>query len=552
MSRSYSQEDLHFGYQLTGSLVCARGAKEEEHLQELLKRGATNGVKNLRIVKGAELKEMEPNIAPEITAALHSPDAGTLIPYEYTIALAENAADNGVEVRIRRTLDSIGETKDGLFSLDLLHWEPKEYADSQAPFAKIAKAFGGVAESVGNYFGGVNEGGPWENFPKLLKGKQKVSVEDMKVGGSGAMKAMNGVPVGHETIKAKYIINCAGGASDKVARMVGDESFTIKPRLGEYVLLKKSSGSACNHILFPCPGKYGKGILVQKTLWGYLILGPTARDVHEWPSPDKDPNTKEEVLHTILSACRRLVPEFDTDDSFHSFSGARAKSSRGDWIIERCFAEGALDGKLIHAAGIDSPGIAGSPAIALEVIEQLKDAGFAAPADPTFNPKRAPIIVPKLGDEGLVYHDGDDKETINPMGVSPTENVVCKCEKVTEAEVIAACKRSLPCDSTQAIRKRTRAGMGGCQGKPWNYGCECRVAQIIQRENGYDEAAVVGRRPWKATTQFERRWLNDDDKALLIALAETDPTLAPDAPGLAQKLEQALPLKVDAKKEAEK
>ena len=84
-----------------------------------------------------------------------------------------------------------------------------------------------------------------------------------------------------------------------------------------------------------------------------------------------------------------------------------------------------------------------------------------------------------------------------------------------------------------------------------NYGCECRVAQIIAREQGL-APAVVGRRPWKATTQFERRWLNDDDKALLIALAETDPTLAPDAPGLAQKLEEALPLKVDAKKEAEK
>ena len=498
------------------------------------------------------LKEMEPNIAPEITAALHSPDAGTLIPYEYTIALAENAADNGVEVRIRRTLDSIGETKDGLFSLDLLHWEPKEYADSQAPFAKIAKAFGGVAESVGNYFGGVNEGGPWENFPKLLKGKQKVSVEDMKVGGSGAMKAMNGVPVGHETIKAKYIINCAGGASDKVARMVGDESFTIKPRLGEYVLLKKSSGSACNHILFPCPGKYGKGILVQKTLWGNLILGPTARDVHEWPSPDKDPNTKEEVLHTILSACRRLVPEFDTDDSFHSFSGARAKSSRGDWIIERCFAEGALDGKLIHAAGIDSPGIAGSPAIALEVIEQLKDAGFAAPADPTFNPKRAPIIVPKLGDEGLVYHDGDDKETINPMGVSPTENVVCKCEKVTEAEVIAACKRSLPCDSTQAIRKRTRAGMGGCQGKPWNYGCECKVAQIVARENAA-QADLVGRRPWSATSAFPRRWITAEDKEVLKTLSTPPDAVEKDALDAAvfEKVEAALPLEV-AEKKAEK
>ena len=146
----------------------------------------------------------------------------------------------------------------------------------------------------------------------------------------------------------------------------------------------------------------------------------------------------------------------------------------------------------------------------------------------------------------------DDKESVNAAGVAAEANVVCKCEKVTEAEIVEACKRSLPVDSTQAMRKRNRAGMGGCQGKPWNYGCECRVAQIIQRENGYDEAAVVGRRPWKATTQFERRWLNDDDKALLIALAETDPTLAPDAPGLAQKLEEALPLKVDAKKEAEK
>ena len=315
------------------------------------------------------------------------------------------------------------------------------------------------------------------------------------------------------------------------------------------MLLKKSSGDQCNHILFPCPGPYGKGILVQKTLWGNLILGPTARDVHEWPDGKTDPDAKTDILKTILQGCRRLVPTFDTDDSFHSFSGARAKSSRGDWILEQCVTEP----QLIHAAGIDSPGIAGSPAIALEVLDLLKEAGLELEADPSFNPKRSAVIVPKVkGEEdGLVYTP-DDKEEINALGVPMEQNVVCKCERVTEAEVVAACRRGLPVDSTQAIRKRTRAGMGGCQGKPWNYGCECRVAQIIQRENGYDEAAVVGRRPWKATTQFERRWLNDDDKALLIALAETDPTLAPDAPGLAQKLEEALPLKVDAKKEAEK
>ena len=126
----------------------------------------------------------------------------------------------------------------------------------------------------------------------------------------------------------------------------------------------------------------------------------------------------------------------------------------------------------------------------------------------------------------------DDKESVNAAGVAPEANVVCKCEKVTEAEVVAACARSLPVDSTQGMRKRNRAGMGGCQGKPWNYGCECRVAQIIARENGYAEAlgesatASVGRRPWKATTQFDRRWLTDDDKAKLVELADAPPPVA--------------------------
>ena len=247
---------------------------------------------------------MEPNIAPEITAALHSPDAGTLIPYEYTIALAENAADNGVEVRIRRTLDSIGQTKDGPLlarpaplGAQGVRRELRRRRSRRKPRRPSAS----VAESVGNYFGGVNEGGPWENFPELLK-RQAEGVRRGHEGWRlGSMKAMNGVPVGHETIKAKYIINCAGGASDKVARMVGDESFTIKPRLGEYVLLKKSSGSACNHILFPCPGKYGKGILVQKTSLGQpdprpdrarcaedAVGQPHPRPGAEWPNKDPE------------------------------------------------------------------------------------------------------------------------------------------------------------------------------------------------------------------------------------------------------------------------
>jgi L-2-hydroxyglutarate oxidase LhgO len=463
---------------------------------------------------------LEPNLDEAATAALLSPDAGTLIPYEYNVALAENAADNGVEVRTRRMVTAITKRADDAhFEIAADHWEPRAYVEGRQPVTRVKKAIQNLVSAappaLGNYFGGENEGGPWEKFPALVKGAQAVGVEEMKVGGSGSMKAMDGVVVERERVRARYVVNCAGGASDKIAAMIGDTSFTIKPRLGEYVLLKKSSGAACSHILFPCPGPYGKGILVQKTLWGNLILGPTARDQHEWPDPAVDPSAKDEILQTILSSCRKLVPSFKLEDTFNSFAGARAKSSRGDWIIERSVA----DGELIHAAGIDSPGIAGSPAIALEVIELLKQAGFDAPADETFNPKRAPIIFPKNGDEGLVYTP-DDKERINAAGAAPRENVVCKCEKVTEAEIVEACRRSLPIDSTQAMRKRNRAGMGGCQGKPWNYGCECRVAQIIARETE-TPIASVGRRPWKATSQFKRRWLTDSDKAQLTELASS-------------------------------
>ena len=121
--------------------------------------------------------------------------------------------------------------------------------------------------------------------------------------------------------------------------------------------------------------------------------------------------------------------------------------------------------------------------------------------------------------------------------------------------MVAACRRSLPVDSTQAIRKRTRAGMGGCQGKPWNYGCECRVAKIIEREAaGARGDAVVGRRPWSATSLFPRRWLTDDDKSVLKQLAASElgegGAAAADT-ALFDKMDAALPLTLkDAKKEA--
>jgi len=208
----------------------------------------------------------------------------------------------------------------------------------------------------------------------------------------------------------------------------------------------------------------------------------------------------------IITKCRELVPSFDIKEVIHTFAGARAKNSTGDWVI----GISHTSPHFINVAGIDSPGLAGSPAIALEVIRLLKEVGLVMPVNDHFNPIRAPIVIPKDGWRGI---------KAGPIGkvINPKENIICKCEKVTEYEVMTALHRSLPIDSTQAIRKRTRAGMGVCQGDVENYNCECRVADVIARETGLPPS-VIGRRPWPATSSLPSRWLTDEQKE---AIAKT-------------------------------
>ena len=220
------------------------------------------------------------------------------------------------------------------------------------------------------------------------------------------------------------------------------------------------------------------------------------------------------VQEFILSKCKALVPWFDPKECIHAFCGARAKSSRGDWIIE----PSEVDGNFIHAAGIDSPGLAGSPAIAIEVIRLLQRAGLETPKDPSFNPNRAPIITPKRGMKGLKMGPLGKNDSHGAADVNDQRRLesscVCKYELVTELEIVRAMRRSLPIDSTQGIRKRTRAGMGHCQGDEGNYNCECRVKAIIARENRVP-VEQVGGRPWPATSTLTQRWIDDKEKSQL-------------------------------------
>ena len=279
------------------------------------------------------------------------------------------------------------------------------------------------------------------------------------------------------------------------------------------MLLNRNQGHLAQRTLFPCPTHLGKGVLVQTTLWGNLILGPTARDSHKeelMKAPDQD------IQEYIFSKCKALVPFFDSAETIHSFCGARAKSDRGDWIIET--SEADPSGRFIHAAGIDSPGLAGAPAVAVEVTRLLKANGLKLTKDKNFNPNRAPIIKAKNGMRGLKM--GPVEKDLG----GPESNVICKCEKVTEAEVVEAMRRGLPIDSTQAIRKRTRAGMGHCQASAANYDCECRVAAIIARENLVD-VGEVGGRPFPATSTLKERWMTEEEGKRLRRLQASDTKL---------------------------
>ena len=233
--------------------------------------------------------------------------------------MAENAVDNGVELRIRRQVTAVKTDDKEYMELKVRHWEPKQYLESLQKSSTAHHgagldliklgAVGGILSAIAFASGqvdtrylpiavGVTLGMfLYQVVVGSLQGRQRssahvkkstplkdlvaqagvihgrpgdgnnkaVTVEEMKVGGSGSPSVQEGVPVGdEETIKAKYVLNCAGSASDQIAAMIGDTSFKIKPRLGDYLLLNRNQGHLAKHTLFPCPDPVlGKGVLVQ-------------------------------------------------------------------------------------------------------------------------------------------------------------------------------------------------------------------------------------------------------------------------------------------------
>ena len=263
----------------------------------------------------------------------------------------------------------------------------------------------------------------------------------------------------------KYVINCAGVYSDEVNEMVNKKSFTIKPRRGEYFVLDHFDNSYIRHVLFNVPSSKGKGVLVSPTTHYNYLVGPSSEFVEE----KTDVSTDKETLDNVKVNAYSLVDNLRMDKQIRIFSGIRAVSDQGDFLIEE------TSPYFINVAGIQSPGLASSPAIAERVEGFIKDKELKE----NYNPYRRPL--PRLNKKTM-------EERIELCKQNPLfGKIICRCEQISEGEIIDAIHRSCGATTIKGVKKRVRPGFGKCQGGF----CEAYVLKILARELGKDMNDIV-------------------------------------------------------------
>ncbi len=273
------------------------------------------------------------------------------------------------------------------------------------------------------------------------------------------------------SVQGKFLVNCAGGFSDKIAAMAGDTHFHIIPRAGEYMLLDKSVGGIVTHTMFQVPTKEGKGVLVSPTADGNLLIGPNATKVATPESRD----TTREGLDFIKHLAVKTVPTVDFRQVITSFTGVRATGSPDAFILEE---SQNLSG-LIHAVAIDSPGLTCCVSIAHYLTKLLAKAGL--------------VLVEKANWNGIrenphAFRDMTDEEKDAYIQENPAYGrIVCRCEGISEGEIRAAITQNPAAMDIDGVKRRTRSGMGRCQGGF----CGPYVMELLAEEMGVPMETVT-------------------------------------------------------------
>lgn len=263
---------------------------------------------------------------------------------------------------------------------------------------------------------------------------------------------------------SKIVINVAGVYSDKIASMIEEIDWKITPRKGEYFILDHYKAGLVNHTIFPLPSEKGKGILVSPTSSGNYILGPTSEEVLD----RDDVSTDQDTLNMVRTGATGMVPSIPFNQVIRVFSGMRATCTRHDFVIEHS----KKYSDFINVGGIESPGLVSSPAIAKYVVESLIRPLIQLKEKDNFNPRVRRYH--RLYNELLKDSNDFLKDNHDYC------DVICNCEKVTLGEIKDVLSRSCPPYSVKALKRRTRAGFGKCQGGF----CQPRIVLLLAKHYG--------------------------------------------------------------------
>ncbi len=384
--------ELDIPFRRNGSLVLCLEESGRDRLKELYQRGLKNGVPDLQILSADEAKALEPQLSESVVEALYAPTGGIVCPFELTIAMAENAATNGVEFKRNQQVTAIARMENGY----------------------------------------------------CIKTKQG------------------------DTYETAMVINAAGIYADTIHNMLpckeGHEKMHLIARRGEYCLYDKKAGLLTDKTIFQLPGAYGKGILVTPTIHGNQLLGPTAMDIED----KEGVNTTAEGLEQIVEKAENSVQSLPSKGQIiTSFAGLRAHHESDDFIIRESEAYNGF----IDVAGIESPGLTSAPAIGEYVAQLLMR---LQPAK-----KRDDFMGQRKGIRSLAQADTEERNQLikeNP-GYA---NVICRCETVSEAEILEAIRRPVGAVTLDGVKRRTRASMGRCQGGF----CTPKIMKLLSEELG--------------------------------------------------------------------
>ncbi len=380
---------LDVPFKETGSVVLAFGEEDDATVKKLYERGAENGVPGLKILNKQETKELEPNLADTVTSALYAPTAGIVSPWEYALAFAEVAVQNGLELHLSEGVTGIKDNNT-------------------------------VVTEKGEY-------------------------------------------------TARFVVAAAGVNCKEIEAMAGVEAeYTLNPNKGEYFLLDKSEFGIVNTVVFQCPNKDGKGVLVSPTVHGNIIVGPNAS-----AEEDKtDVSTTAEGLAFVRNAALKSVPTVNFGANIRNFAGMRANTDNEDFII-RFVKKG-----LLSLAGIKSPGLASAPAIGEYVCDLLKGEGL------TLTEKENPVDTRKR----IRFKELSSEEKAAIIKENPAYGrVICRCETITEGEIAATFTHPIPPVSIDGVKRRCNAGMGRCKGGF----CAPRVLELINKYTGIAKEEIT-------------------------------------------------------------